>query len=123
MTTLRQYKKYWNEKAVRDEIAKEQIRQKALRTAEILKNILVEEFSVKKIILFGSILEKGCFKEDSDIDIAVEGLSKDKYFIALGRLMMESPFDIDLKPVEDVSDLLKKRIAKGKVLYEKRENS
>jgi hypothetical protein len=27
-----------------------------------------------------------------------------------------------LKPIEDVSDLFKQRIAKGKVLYEKRED-
>ncbi len=52
-------------------------------------------------------------------DIAVEGLSKKDYFSALARLMMESPFEIDLKPIEDVSDLFKQRIAKGKVLYEK----
>ena len=121
--SLAKYKKYWKDKAVKDEILKEKLRQKATGIAEISKNILVNEFSVNKVILFGSILEKGCFEEDSDIDIAVEGLAKEAYFTALARLMMESPFDIDLKPIEDVSKLLKQRIARGKVLYEKRENS
>jgi len=43
------------------------------------------------------------------------------YFTALARLMMQSSFDVDLKPVEDVSDLLRQRISKGKILYEKRQ--
>lgn len=85
-----------------------------------MAKILAEEFPVKKAVLFGSALEKGSFKEDSDIDIAIEGLPKEAYFIALARLMMESPFEVDLKPLEDVDDLLKKNIARGRVLYEKR---
>ncbi|GER94580.1 DNA polymerase subunit beta [hot springs metagenome] len=123
MTTLERYKKYWQEKAMRDEISREKLRHDAIKFTERLKEILIKEFPVKKVVLFGSILEKGCFDEDSDIDLAVEGLPKDAYFTAIARLIMESPFDIDLKPVEDVSDLLKQRIAKGKVLYEKAENS
>lgn len=122
-TTLAEYKKYWKEKTAKNEIIKERFRQNAMTVAETSKDILVKEFSVKKVVLFGSILERGCFEEDSDIDIAVEGLPKDAYFAALARLMMESSFDIDLKPIEDVSNLLKQRIAVGKVLYEKRENS
>lgn len=123
MTAVTKYKKYWEERAIKDEILKEKLRKDALRIAERLKDILIKEFSVKKVILFGSVLEKSCFDDSSDIDIAVEGLSKKAYFIAFARLMMESPFDVDLKPVEDISDLLRQRIARGKVLYEKRENS
>jgi predicted nucleotidyltransferase len=122
MVTLKQYKRYWNERFAKDEIKKENLRKDALKIAERLKEILIKEFHVKKIVLFGSILKKRCFEDDSDIDIAVEGLSKKDYFSALARLMMESPFEIDLKPIEDVSDLFKQRIAKGKVLYEKRED-
>ncbi len=122
MTTLKSYKKYWQQKAKKDEIAKEKLRSDAIKIAERLKDIIVKEFRVKKVVLFGSILEKGCFDQDSDIDLAVEGLPKEAYFAAVARLIMESPFEIDLKPIEDVSDLLKQRIEKGKVLYEKTEN-
>lgn len=73
--------------------------------------------------MFGSILDKDGFREGSDIDMAVEGLPVELYFAALGRLIMESPFDVDLKPIEDASVLLKQRILKGKVLYEKRDHS
>ncbi|MEW5744436.1 MAG: nucleotidyltransferase domain-containing protein [Nitrospirota bacterium] len=120
MTTLSHYKKYWDEREARDKRARERLRQKAIRNARQLARILAEEFPVKKVVLFGSVLEKEGFKEDSDIDIAVEGLPKGAYFTAVARLMMESPFEVDLKPLEDVDDLLRKNIARGRVLYEKR---
>jgi len=123
ISTVKKYKKYWDEKASQDRIAREKLRQQALKISKRLGEILVSEFHAKKVVLFGSVLEKSYFKEGSDIDIAVEGLSKELYFAALGRLMMESPFNIDLKPVEDVSYLLKQRISKGKVLYEERDHS
>lgn len=123
MGTLTEYKKYWDKKAVRDKMAGEKLRLEAERISERLKEILVREFRVKKVVLFGSVLCRGCFKEDSDIDIAVEGLPRHMYFAAAARLMMESPFFVDLKPTEDVTYLLKQRIAKGRILYEKRDDS
>ncbi|NWF75125.1 MAG: nucleotidyltransferase domain-containing protein [Nitrospirae bacterium] len=120
---LRKYKKYWKEEALRSEVKKEKLRKDALKTAERLKDILIKNFSVKKIVIFGSVLQKGDFDENSDIDLAVEGLPKNAFFTALARLIMESPFEVDLKPIEDTSDLLRKRISQGKILYEKRNDS
>jgi uncharacterized protein len=120
---FKKYKKCWEEETLRSEVKKEKLRQDALKTAERLKDILIRDFSVKKIVLFGSALQKGSFDESSDIDLAVEGLSINAYFTALARLIMESPFEVDLKPIEDTSDLLRKRISQGKVLYEKRKDS
>ncbi len=122
MSAILKYKKYWDEREARENIAGEKFRKKALREAKYLKDILVKEFPVEKVVLFGSVLEAGRFRDDSDIDIAVAGLPKKLYFRALARLMMESSFEVDLKPVEDVSELLRQRIQKGKVIYEKREN-
>lgn len=121
--TLKKYKKYWDERASQDRTALEKLRRQALKVSKRLGKILISEFHAKKVVLFGSVLDKKSFKEDSDIDMAVAGLPVELYFAALGRLMMESPFDIDLKPMEDVSYLLKQRIAKGKVLYEKKSDS
>jgi len=120
---VEKYKRHWALKDARDAAAREKLRRDALRTSEKLKDILRDEFHVKKVILFGSVLKKKYFTERSDIDIAVEGLKRNAYFIALARLMMESRFDIDLKPVEEANELLSQRIAKGKVLYEKRDHS
>lgn len=85
-----------------------------------LAQILARDYSVSRVILFGSVLAKGRFQEDSDVDIAVEGLPKADYFPALARLMRESPFAVDLKPVEEVNPLLRQRITRGMILYEKR---
>jgi predicted nucleotidyltransferase len=120
---LRKYKKYWEEETRRSKVEKEKLRQDALKTVERLKDILIRDFSVKKIVIFGSVLQKGDFDESSDIDIAVEGLPRNAFFTALARFIMESPFEVDLKPIEDISDLLRKRISQGKVLYEKRNYS
>lgn len=122
MSAVAKYKEYWDKKRSEEDIAGEKIRMKAVREAKNLKDILVKEFPVEKVVLFGSVLETGRFREDSDIDIAVAGLPKKLYFKALARLMMESNFEVDLKPIEDVSELLRQRIQKGKIIYEKREN-
>lgn len=90
MTTLGDYKKFWHKKALRDEIKKEELRKHAMKVAHRLKDVLAVEFGVKKVVLFGSILQKGYFDEDSDIDIAIEGLKKGSYFTALAHLMAES---------------------------------
>ncbi|MBI5788445.1 MAG: nucleotidyltransferase domain-containing protein [Candidatus Schekmanbacteria bacterium] len=117
------YKQYWDEKRREEEAARGKLRLEALKTADDLKNILVKEFSVKKVILFGSALDEARFRLDSDLDLAVEGLTSELYFKALGRLIMASPFKVDLKPVEDAGELLKSRIARGRVLYEQGKNS
>ena len=122
MSAVAKYKEYWDKKRSEEDIAGEKIRMKAVREAKNLKDILVKEFPVEKVVLFGSVLETGRFREDSDIDIAVAGLPKKLYFKALARLMMESDFEVDLKPIEDVSELLRQRIQKGKIIYEKRAN-
>jgi len=81
--------------------------------------MLVRNYPVRKVILYGSVIEPGRFKKTSDIDIAVEGLPKKHHFEALALLMEASPFEVDLKPIEEVSELLRQRMVKGKVLYEK----
>ncbi|MBI4687710.1 MAG: nucleotidyltransferase domain-containing protein [Nitrospirae bacterium] len=123
MGKIAEYRKYWQIKEAEEAAAGEVLRTKAFNTAKLLTDILVKEFGVKRVILFGSALQKHGFDRDSDIDLAVEGLEKRFYFRALARLMMESPFEVDLKPIESVKTLLKDRIKKGVVLYEKRNAS
>jgi predicted nucleotidyltransferase len=122
MTTLSKYRKYWEDRERLEKTALEKRRKDAVRTAAELTDVLVKEFGVKKVVLFGSALTKGGFRKDSDIDLGVEGLPKESYFEAVARLMMASRFDVDLKPIEDVSDLLKKRMTGGRVLYEQRKD-
>lgn len=123
MASISAYKKSWERIERKEKALQEKRRREALKVAEGLKDILVQEFNVSRVILFGSVLEKHGFDAASDIDIAVEGLAKKSYFKAVARLMMQSPFPVDLKPVEDVRESIKKRIEKGAVLYEERASS
>lgn len=123
MLSIAEYKAHWDLREAARFSQNEKRRANALKMSKELEEILVMEFRVKKVVLFGSVLEPGRFREDSDIDIAVEGLAKRDHFKALARLMMKSPVEVDLKPIEDVSELLRQRIAKGKVLYAEREDS
>lgn len=123
MNSLKQYKHSWDRRTDEENRLAESLRKDALHIAEKMKNILVGEFQVTQIVLFGSVLVKGQFTRDSDIDLAVKGLPRKSFMAALARLISESPYEIDLKPFEDVGELLKQRIMTGKVLYAKRPHS
>ncbi len=120
---ITKYKAGWEERARRESAENEAARANAIQVAQSLTELLVRNYPVRRVILYGSVIEPGHFKKTSDIDIAVEGLPKKHYFEALALLMEVSPFEVDLKPLEDVSELLRQRIDKGRVLYEKRTNS
>ncbi|MEW6328435.1 MAG: nucleotidyltransferase domain-containing protein [Thermodesulfobacteriota bacterium] len=120
---IAKYKAGWEERTRRESAENEAARAKAVQVAQSLAEMLIKNYPVKKVVLYGSVIEPGRFKKTSDIDLAVEGLPKQHYFEALALLMEASPFEVDLKPLEDVSELLRQRIDKGRVLYEKRTNS
>lgn len=64
-----------------------------------------------KVYLFGSIVDGGVYDETSDIDLAVEGISADKYLDVYGPVESISggrPFDLVL--LETASDLLKSSV-------------
>lgn len=84
-----------------------QARKTARRAAIILK----KQFGVKKIILFGSVMQPALFHARSDIDLAVWGLHGREYYRAVGVLQALDPdISIDLIAYEDASPVLKKLI-------------
>jgi predicted nucleotidyltransferase len=117
------YKDAWHRSEKEQHLKNEEDRKAALQCVNLLRDILIRQFGVKKIFIFGSILIEGGFNEQSDIDIAVEGLPGELYFTALAALIKESRWYIDLKPVEDVTDSLLQRIMQGKVIYEQGKNT
>lgn len=71
--------------------------------------ILVEEFSVRRVVLFGSL----CFDEldeRSDLDLAVEGLRPEDYWRALDRVTRAAGLPVDLVPLEEASPSLRSHI-------------
>jgi len=70
------------------------------------KEILIEEFSPKRIIVFGTFV-KGNLHNFSNLDIIVEGLGDD-YLKAGERLIDMLREDIDLKSFEALDEDFKK---------------
>lgn len=87
-------------------------REEAYKIAQKCAQFLKERFNVKNVYIFGSVIGDGIWHKRSDIDIAVEGLSADKYFRALSDLsqILPSGLDLDLITLETVSPRLRERI-------------
>ena len=66
-----------------------------------IQRILKEYPSVTNAYLFGSILRKGGFGKNSDVDIAVEGVSPQHYFELWRKLEEELKITVDLRPVTE----------------------
>lgn len=71
--------------------------QVARRGAALLK----EQYGVKRVAVFGSLLRPEQFYERSDVDLAVWGLDEQLYLKALARLLdLDPEISVDLIEVE-----------------------
>jgi predicted nucleotidyltransferase len=113
------YRQAWNEHTEEIKRNNESRRQEALQCARKLAGMLVERFGAKKVGLFGSVIHKTRFDKDSDIDIAVEGITPEKYFRAAAECQ-SAGFPVDLVDVATTTQLMKERISRGTVLYEQK---
>lgn len=93
---------------------------RGLKLAQECARLLGERFGATKVYLFGS-LAKGLFWEDSDIDLAVEGMSLEQYLRALAELPVMDDIHLDLVHLGYCRPSRTERILKGdefKVLYD-----
>lgn len=108
------YRKRWQE----EEALRKQRAVRAEAGARKAAEFLAGKYGVTRAVLFGSLPE-GRFREGSDIDLGVEGLPKEKYIGALVGAEEAAGFPVDIKPLEDISESMRKRIEeRGKVIYE-----
>ena len=94
-------------------------KQEMILLVEKCAKLLKEKYKVKKVFLIGS-LAYGIVHDKSDIDLVVEGLKPQQYIKALVELsdMLEWKIEINLIPLEDAFDNLKKKtFKKGKLIY------
>lgn len=97
--TYKLYKEAWYKRRKKEE--EDLARKRELLTRKVrLCARKLKELGGKRVILFGSLVT-GNFRKDSDVDIAVDGLSVDAYFKALSILeetLDDVNFDlVDLK--------------------------
>lgn len=120
MNTEDIYIKYWQNKIIKEKEKQKKEKRKAREVLSKIKQVLITEFQVDKIILFGSLLTDK-FDEESDIDLAVKGIKKSDFFRAFALVNdLGIKYMIDLKPLEDLEPyFLDKVLTKGECIYEK----
>jgi len=82
--TYKEYREAWDERLRREEKELERKRKLLLDKVRLCADKL-RELGAGRVTVFGSLVTGG-FRKDSDVDIAVEGLSPEAYFKALGLL-------------------------------------
>jgi predicted nucleotidyltransferase len=86
---------------------------------ELQKVLLVlEKHGARRVILYGSFV-RGDFRENSDFDLCVEGLSGSDYFLALTECLMATNRPLSLVDLKDTKGYFRERIlTEGKVIYD-----
>ena len=108
------------------EKAKKQARLKRFDAAtsdfNAIVQMIINQYFPKKIVQWGSLLVPEQFDENSDIDIAIEGISDAaKYFALLGDAMKLTRFSLDIIQLEKIEpEFAELILLKGKIIYESR---
>jgi predicted nucleotidyltransferase len=92
-------------------LAEQQEREQLLARVREAAAILKRQFGVKQVILFGSLADTTWFVPDSDVDLAIEGLSNDNYWQAwkvVEDIIGNRP--VDLIEIESAKESLLKAI-------------
>ncbi|MBI1986991.1 MAG: nucleotidyltransferase domain-containing protein [Nitrospinae bacterium] len=87
-------------------------RRKALAVAEACARLLRENFGARRVIPFGSVVGQGPWHENSDLDLAVEGMAPEHFWEAWRALKQVVPPDlsVDLVLLEGAWPELRRRI-------------
>ena len=99
--------------------------QKAQSDFQRIVDHIVHSFNPLRIYQWGSLIETEHFSEISDIDIALEGIrDPEEYFNILGDAMKMTDFRLDIVEMEKIGKENAEHIRKkGKLIYERRQNS
>ena len=119
---LQTYVRAWRDRFETAEKARRMRAAAARATLPALVRHLVEGYGVRRVWVYGSLVEGG-FHEYSDIDLAAEGLPPGS---ALFRAAAElddlvAPFRVDLVPIEEARPAVRERIlTRGELLHDGR---
>ena len=103
-----------------DSPALERWRQAKADCANIV-TMIIERYKPKRLVQWGSLLDKEQFNERSDIDLALEGIvDAETYFALLGDAMNMTSFRVDIVQLEKIEPEFASLIrSKGIVIYER----
>lgn len=114
------YIDYWQARAAKQVAQYKAWEKEAWVDAQTAASILRKQFGATNIIVFGSLV-KDKFGEDSDIDMAVEGIAPSEFFAALSAINWQSKWEIDLKPLEALEPHFKQRVLETGVAIDEKE--
>jgi len=88
-----------------------QERQRLLARIRVAAAMLKRQYDVRRVVLFGSLAHAAWFIDDSDVDLAIEGLASEDYWRAW-RMVEEIIEDrpVDLVEIVVVGDSLRRAI-------------
>lgn len=94
-------------------LAEQEQREQLLSRVRAAASQLKSQFNVQRVILFGSLAGTDWFIPDSDVDLAVEGLTTDNFWHAW-RIVEDVIGDrpVDLVEIETASEALRNAIQK-----------
>ena len=110
----------WREHEREAQLRTQERAARARAAAETCAAYLAEHHDVRRVWLFGSLVQPLRAHAQTDIDLAVEGLAPADYFMALAGLytLVDTGVEIDLVPIETAQPLVSKRIfSEGEILY------
>ena len=98
----------------------EALLQRAWQTAHQVAAMLYEDFGATQVAVFGSLTKRESFTKWSDIDIAVWGISNDKYLRAASVASdISGLFKVDLVDFDSCKGLFRQRIQSQLTLIKK----
>lgn len=112
------YLQYWQRVQAEEQQHLRLATQRAWQEAQQIAHCLRQNFGATQIIVFGS-LARDRLTATSDIDIAVAGIARDRYFEAVAAVNDLSDRWVDLKPLEDLELHFKRRVLEtGRILVD-----
>jgi len=102
-------------------VQNEQARARATEDARAIIELIAVQFSPERIYQWGSVLRQGAFREYSDIDIALEGVTDaGAFFQILKQAEALTSFPVDIVQLETIEPEFADSIRKhGVLVYER----
>ncbi|MEM9486145.1 MAG: nucleotidyltransferase domain-containing protein [Cyanobacteria bacterium P01_F01_bin.116] len=100
---------YWQQRQQQQSAQIEVLRHRAWQDVRQIAQILRQDFEVTGVFVYGSLLKER-FTADSDIDIALAGLAKDRFYEAVAAVNDVCDRWVDLKQIESLAPYIWQRI-------------
>lgn len=114
-------RRFADERAARDRGVRRKLHTEAQRDAQAIVEMIVRRFEPRRLVQWGSVLHGDQFREYSDIDIAIEGVTDpETFFEILDAAESMTRFPVDIVQLEHVEPAYRELILeKGRIVYER----